>query len=128
MRELENKPKYPVSFERIQEIYGYSGQKFITRNTIFSEYKQSESLIDESAIENNELETFVCASDEGSCSSIIWKCHRDNKFSLAYHSLYQELPSENKSVILDIKHCPLTNTHSNILACLTGDQVFFYKK
>ncbi|OUM69379.1 hypothetical protein PIROE2DRAFT_2676 [Piromyces sp. E2] len=136
MKEQDNKPKYPVSFERRQEIYGYSGQKYMTRNTIFTEYKHSKSLINDSIINeenndtnnNNELETFVCASDEGSCSSIIWKCHWDNKYSLAHHSLYQELPSENKSVILDIKHCPLTNTHNNILACLTGDQVFFYRR
>jgi len=157
MKEHENKPQYPVFFERRQEIYGYSGQKYITKNIIFSEYKSSEpdsekskndDVIvikenDESNIENlkdsinsktknssqnSELETFVCASDEGSCSSVIWKCNWDSNYSLAHHSLYQELPTENHSVILDIKYCPLANTHNNILACLTGDQLFLYKK
>jgi len=147
MKERENKPKYPVSFERRQEIYGYSGQKYLTRNLIFSEYldtnssdttNKSKIVCDElgstehedknKEIANNNFETFVCASDEGSCSSILWKCNWDNNFSLANHSLYQQLPTENHSVILDIKHCPLTNTHSNVLACLTGEQVYLYKK
>jgi len=73
MRERNNKPIYPISFERRQEIYGYSGQKYITRNIIFSEYKNSKSSLEDSVNEenndlNSELETFVCASDEGSCS------------------------------------------------------------
>jgi len=170
MKEHENKPQYPLFFERRQEIYGYSGQKHLTKNIIFSEYKSSQSdlkrsknediiVIKESnelnienskeqnfqnekknknkesvnseskdSLKNNELETFVCASDEGSCSSIIWKCNWDDNYSLAHHCLYQELPTENHSVVLDIKYCPLANTHNNILACLTGDQVFLYKK
>ncbi|ORX78839.1 hypothetical protein BCR32DRAFT_294806 [Anaeromyces robustus] len=175
MKERENKPQYPVFFERRQEIYGYSGQKHLTKNIIFSDYKSSQSdskelnnkdaiVINESdeydtkitenskeqvfqnennnnnkgkesitsetkdSTENNELETFVCASDEGSCSSVLWKCNWDNNYSIAHHCLYQELPTENHSVILDIKYCPLANTHNNILACLTGDQVFLYKK
>jgi len=160
MKELENKPHYPISFERRQEIYGYSGQTQLTRNIIFSECSNSNKLnennklisaidnsenkdsvnsvqqddlnneeIDEKKkIINNDYETFVCASDEGSCSSIIWKCYWNNDYELAQHSLYQQLPSENHLPILDIKHCPIINTHTNLLACLTKNQIFFYKK
>jgi len=168
MKENSNIPEYPISFERRQEIYGYPGQKHLTRNIIFSANKSSTSLSASTSGNNNtvididvdssnnknpstseikdesvspkednktasnqnnpNLETFVCASDENSCSTIIWKCDWDDEFSLAHHTLYQDLQTENKSVVLDIKHCPLTNTHSNLLACLTGDQVFLYKK
>jgi len=103
MKENNNLPEYPLSFERRQEIYGYSGQMFLTRNIIFSEYNSNtnssisannDAIIDtdvddlhnvsalaevqneqvsekkEKGTANNQdnLETFVCASDEESCS------------------------------------------------------------
>eukprot|EP00833_Pecoramyces_ruminatium_P017966 jgi/Orpsp1_1/1191998/evm.model.d7180000089913.1 len=158
MKERDNKPQYPVTFERRQEIYGYSGQTQRTRDIIFSDYNYSvksnenniissinnsenKDLIDsihqddknneitnKIGKDNNNLETYVCVGDEGSCSSIVWKCNWENNYSLAHHSLYQQLPSENYSPILDIKFCPIYNTHSYLLACLTKNQIFLYKK
>jgi len=108
MKENNNIPEYPISFERRQEIYGYPGQKHLTRNIIFSANKSNTSpstsasnnndaiinidtngshntnpitseikdepkpLKEENETTNNQsdsdLETFVCASDENSCS------------------------------------------------------------